>query len=263
MEFCSKISFCLKVTDNFSDGLKLIFYTISTYFIYKLKKELLSKINKIITLTIIENRKKYNIKLRLQDIEIFYEIFYHKAYRLNGLQQTEGAILDIGAHIGLTTIFFHSQIEENLRHVCIEPSIRNYKLLRYNVKNIKCETLNIGISNFNGTANFSNNTQFLYNYKILKNKNHRGDTVKVMTIEDLLSSQKIYKISICKIDVEGEEKNIFNSNIQWLSKTNNLLIELHDSFTNSEVSDLIRTEPSWKNLSVSKQGDVYHFKKSK
>src|SRR5258708_5786152 len=54
-----------------------------------------------------------------------------------------------------------------------------------------------------------------------------GD-LRVCTIPEIVRIAKADDIFIVKIDIEGAERFVFRSNIEWLSMSSLIVIELHD-----------------------------------
>lgn len=54
-------------------------------------------------------------------------------------------------------------------------------------------------------------------------------TVSAISIIDIMKKFNLDHIAILKVDIEGSEKELFESNIEeWLPKTKVIIIELHD-----------------------------------
>ena len=66
------------------------------------------------------------------DCFIFGEVFDHQYYRLP-LASPPATILDLGAHIGLTAIYF-ARVFPKARIACVEPHPDNVRLLRKNLQ---------------------------------------------------------------------------------------------------------------------------------
>jgi hypothetical protein len=49
-----------------------------------------------------------------------------------------------------------------------------------------------------------------------------------ITINEILNYKKKNWPFIIKIDIEGSEKDLFESNIQWMNKFKIIIIEIHD-----------------------------------
>lgn len=173
---------------------------------------------------------KYPIVLRnnTSDVTVFYQVFLAKSY-LIGLSEAPKIIIDCGANIGLSTVFFKNKYP-NAKIIAVEPEGSNFTMLKKNTEmysDVHC--INKGI--WNKTANLIVKDDNLGNWGFTveevdyKNKN----TVSAISINEIMSSFNIQYIDILKIDIEGSEKEMFSENFEnWLSKTKVLIIELHD-----------------------------------
>lgn len=56
----------------------------------------------------------------------------------------------------------------------------------------------------------------------------RGVALPTVTIGDVMRSNAAARNLIVKIDIEGGEKELFRSNIDWLGRTDLLIVETHD-----------------------------------
>ena len=55
------------------------------------------------------------------------------------------------------------------------------------------------------------------------------DTIAAISIDEIMNRYNLEHIDICKINIEGAEKELFEKNYDtWLSKTKLISIELHD-----------------------------------
>jgi len=66
-------------------------------------------------------------------------------------------------------------------------------------------------------------------FSVMKSTTKNQDTVKTITMMDIIEKHQIQKIDILKIDIEGSEIELFQSNFEyWLPITKVIIIELHD-----------------------------------
>lgn len=141
-------------------------------------------------------------------------------------------VVDAGSNIGYTAILF-AQWWPNCEIICIEPDKENYELT---VKNTLFYT-NINV--INGA---------LWNKEIklkIEAGQEDGFVVKEITsthgnlksenlttgfsLEQLLKTYNKTQIDFLKLNIEGSEKEVFSENYDnWLTKTNTILVELHD-----------------------------------
>jgi predicted RNA methylase len=89
--------------------------------------------------------KKYQVALNQQDrdiwlrtysgdIFIFYEIFLDKAYYLpkEWLGEVKN-IIDLGANIGMATLYYQTYLFPTAQYICVEASKQNVKVLKDNL----------------------------------------------------------------------------------------------------------------------------------
>jgi len=116
-------------------------------------------------------------------------------------------IVDIGAHIGYYSRIFSKLTKERGVVYAFEPDSDNYKLLKFNAKNVKI--LNEALSDKTGSISFykSNNTGC--HSLVAQNSVKEVTTVPTQTLDNFIQRNKIAKIDLIKIDVEGGEPIVF------------------------------------------------------
>lgn len=186
----------------------------------------------IYTLNFNFNQQQRKIKLRRQDIVIFFEVFYLKVYDVPLLKpENVKVILDVGSHIGFVSLYY-SIIFPEANIYCVEPSSENIKLLRFNVQDISITPL--AISNTNGFA-FFDTSYNSYNSKL----NTTGESIETITFKDLMSKINLSHIDLLKIDIEGAESLMFESIDDWKDKVRNLIMECHGN--ENEIISMLQT----------------------
>ncbi len=173
------------------------------------------------------------LRKKTSDIPTFHQIFTFKDYDIN-LDFTPVNIIDAGANIGLAAVFFATKFP-SATIVCVEPEKSNFGMIEKNtagysnihplkraISNVTDLSLNVVDS---GGGNWSFTTQSTENTitgKVI-------DKVETISIGKIMSENKFDSIDILKIDIEGAEKELFESNYEaWLPRTRCLIIELHD-----------------------------------
>jgi FkbM family methyltransferase len=163
-----------------------------------------------------------------EDVAMFYYIFYAKEYDFD-CDFTPEVILDCGAHVGLSAIFFANKYPGS-KIFCLEPEKANFDLLVKNTAsypNITC--LNFGI--WSKTTNLKIIDAGYGNWGFITEEcDEPGeDTIPALSIDEVIRKYDIPQIDICKINIEGAEKEVFESNYEsWIPKTKLISIELHD-----------------------------------
>ena len=137
---------------------------------------------------------------------------------------TPKVILDIGANIGASAIYFVSNFPNAEIH-CYEPSSKNYKYLQNNTKNfsnIKC--YQYGLYKEDGQVKlFYGKDQSAQDSIVFSNETvESGETVHLVKASKEILNKGIKDISILKIDTEGCEIPILNE----FDKLENLNIDM-------------------------------------
>ncbi len=162
------------------------------------------------------------------DVPLLYHIFVEKEYGITP-QKEPSFIIDAGANVGFTAVYFANRFPK-ARIIAIEPETSNFKLLQENTQaypNVRC--IKAGVWNSSTQLRISNlEKDSKWGFQVEETTSTGPDTCPAVSINDLLKEEKKKKIDIAKIDIEGSEKELFEKNYQWLSKTNLIVIEFHD-----------------------------------
>lgn len=164
------------------------------------------------------------------------EIFFYECYKIDSFQIFEKIkkytetknilIIDCGSNIGCSTSYFLNTYT-NSKIISIEPDKRNFDLLKKNILDGNVKLINNAISSE------------AIKYEILDNKDSRAKSiiksdkdnlVKSLTINEILDDQNYKNLDpfLIKIDIEGHEKDLFNSNTEWFNRFKIIIIEIHD-----------------------------------
>lgn len=169
------------------------------------------------------------------DNQIFNYVILRKCYWGIGDKKEVHRIIDLGAHIGLSAISFLSEYP-NAELLVVEPDPDNFKMLVENTSLYNSQKERVYHYN---TAVYGQETElFLRNPKTgshgfqmsEENIDGKGKAASVVTINGLLERHKWNKVDIIKINIEGAEKELFESNTEWIAHTKCLIVETHDRF---------------------------------
>lgn len=194
--------------------------------------------------------KKQSIKFFPRDdsdSSVIDEIFVNKMYRsLEGLiSSLINPILDIGAHIGCFSVYARLSNPQS-KIIALEPEPSNFKLLKENLKlnhfkNIICKNQAL-ISGDDKTVKLFLNRDSHNHSTFYKTKN--SIKVPATTLEEIIKKNKLTKIGLLKMDIEGEEFDIVRNIEQntW-NKIRNIAVEYHEFNGNkrSDLENILRT----------------------
>jgi FkbM family methyltransferase len=191
---------------------------------------------------------------RRRDISAVREILQQGEYRFLApliANTDKPVILDIGAHIGLFSIWALSINPKAIIH-CIEASPDTYKILSQNIR----ENLTKGFSwsaehraawNVAGEISFTDNAESSMSHRITTDGN-----TKISTITFLELIQKVGKdtrTTLIKIDIEGAEESFLCKGNASFENIGNIAIEIHPALCNTDnVVHLLRQSFSVENV---------------
>lgn len=191
------------------------------------------------TLKLMFGQGKVQIKIRkvqhpivlrpgTSDVPLLYHIFVEKEYSITPSKEPF-FIIDAGANVGFTAIYFANRFPK-ARIIAIEPEESNFKLLQENTReypHVRC--IKAGLWSSNTRLRITNlEKDSKWGFQVEETTSAGPETCPAVSINDLLKEEKKKEIDIVKIDIEGSEKELFEKNYQWLSKTNLIAIEFHD-----------------------------------
>jgi FkbM family methyltransferase len=167
------------------------------------------------------------LRMDTSDFCAYYDVLIAKSrrYDLEGLTSGPATIVDAGAHIGMASILFARRYPLS-KIIAVEPEPSNFALLLKNTsayKNIVpiCAALwredgevTLGRSNVHPKGAF----------QIVENGQTR---VRAVTIDTLMRETGIQSIDILKVDIDGSEREVFDS-CDWIDSVQVIAIELHD-----------------------------------
>lgn len=184
--------------------------------------------NKTIRVKIKDYKNWIYIRNNTTDVTVFYQVFLEKSYAHN-YQIDARAILDCGANIGLSSVFYANKFPD-AKILAIEPEKLNYKMLLKNTKKYNnIQGVYGGVWNKKTNLVIKNKLSESWEFEVIEANYSSVGSIPAYSLSDLMIEHNIEKIDILKIDIEGSEKELFQSNYKsWLSNTKILLIELHD-----------------------------------
>jgi FkbM family methyltransferase len=178
--------------------------------------------------------KEINIDLRTEtnDDYIFKEVYLENCYNIPPSIKGQ-TIIDLGAHIGVFSRLAHQRGAEKV--IAVEPDSVGFQILKKHLSNFPKTIL------YNNAVWKNNTDEILLCSPDKKLPTHyralEATSVNLppvcqkaipITLVEILMQQKIEKVDILKIDIEGGEKEVFSSLPQeYFAKINNIVGEWH------------------------------------
>ena len=200
---------------------------------------------------------RFNQGLRNHSLYILKEVFLNQNYSFTSatdfkLKSQGGVIIDIGANIGISSIYFKKKYPD-VKLIAIEASPINYQMLLENMKanKIEIETINCFVSNINGLTKFHHNltkpgASFGEGFKLQGSNLTQEFIVKTKKLSDLITG---YEGIVLKIDVEGAEYEILEdlSSSENISEVIEIIVEI-STYKKEHFNDLNRVLNNFYNL---------------
>jgi FkbM family methyltransferase len=178
------------------------------------------------------------------DAFILGEVFDHRYYDFS-LPYSPKSIMDLGANIGLTSLFLHRKFP-NAEIACIEPIPANLELLQKNLElnEVKANIFPAAIAIEDGSIQMEIGT-LDYGHKIAGIAYGRALTgctieVEAISVPTLLKKLNWERINLLKVDIEGYEGILLRENCEWLNFVDAMCIECHEGYGESELYALAK-----------------------
>jgi FkbM family methyltransferase len=175
-------------------------------------------------------RTPVHLRLRTSDVSVYNEVLLGGQYALD-LPFRVQTIIDVGANIGMASLYYVQKYPD-ARIVAVEAEASNFAILTRNVKpypNIL--PIHAALWKKDGEiliATPSSSEPPFSKVGFVVNE-VEGAPVRAVTMRTLMRETQIDYIDLLKVDIEGAEKEVFQS-CDWMGSVRCLAIELHDRF---------------------------------
>src|SRR5262249_921728 len=139
-------------------------------------------------------------------------------------------IVDCGANIGCASLFFLKE-DPAAYVIAVESDRDNYEMCLKNLGPAGDRVKVVHGAGWGGKVRVVSEKGEGGEWSNTVRPCRPGETGDIdgVTIDEVLNNSPYDRIDILKIDIEGAEKFLFDETCdQWLARTNNLAIELHD-----------------------------------
>jgi FkbM family methyltransferase len=196
---------------------------------------------------------KVYLRRRSSDFLVFEEIFIDQIYKLPEKDEVQ-YIIDAGANIGLAALYFQ-RCFPGATIISIEPVSENFQLLQLNTskyENITC--YHNGLWNKKSNLKITNTTEGNWAFMV-EETTDKGDLCAI-AVNDILRENPTSKIDILKMDIEGSEKEVFETGTEWIPLTKKIIVEVHENKREGATDSVLS---ALKGFNFSKQSATYIF----
>lgn len=170
------------------------------------------------------------------DITNLFKLIYQNEYRFRNLSG-EGAIVDVGANIGLTAGWFAFH-NPGRKIYCFEPLADNVRLIRLN-----CPSANVrhaAVGSAPGQLTLRVDPDNIMASSIPNPWVTKEVTFEVTTLDRFAEEETVESIALLKIDAEVMEDEILRGASDVLKRTRNIVLETHGRLKHDSVREFLR-----------------------
>lgn len=159
------------------------------------------------------------------DVLVFRQVFVEREYDVDSGLSNPGLIVDAGANIGLTSIFFALRFPE-CRIAAIEPSPDNFGLLVKNTRRLgNVAPMRAALWHENGTLEIRDPGRGAWAYQVGESSASSVGTVPATSMAALVAEHG--HVDLLKLDIEGAELNVLSDAESWIESVSAIVVELH------------------------------------
>ena len=170
-------------------------------------------------------------------------------------------ILDVGANIGMTAVWFHAWLPES-EIACVEPDPRNLELLSINLaaNGMHARVLPVAAAQQSGQAQLAIGLET--GWSCLKDdgahRHERSVPVTTRRIADILDDLGWAKVDLIKLDIEGAERALLRGCRDWIGRVGQIVLERHQNFNDDEMTGLFHSL-RWRLTRIGRHGEATYF----
>lgn len=180
------------------------------------------------------NLDKWTLYIRDDvDQSVFNEIFKVKEYRSadEAIKNAKYPIIDVGAHAGFFS-FYCRLLNKNVKIYAIEPELKNSEMLKRHINENQIEDIKV----IEGALAAQTGKRILilgkdsHNHRLSESKSNEEEfqMIHAYSFSDFCKTNKLNRISLLKMDIEGGEYEIFKSLSESdLNMVNFVILEYH------------------------------------
>lgn len=170
----------------------------------------------------------FYLRPQTTDYFTFDQVFLRNQYNINFPFEVQ-YVIDAGANIGLASVYF-SQKYSNCSIVAVEPSKENFEILSKNIASYpNVKPMLKGLWNKDVHLIIVDHGAIKNSFMVQETSPNDPNSISAICINTIMREQGWNHIDLLKIDIEGSEKEVFESNYEhWLPLTKAIVIELHD-----------------------------------
>lgn len=169
------------------------------------------------------------VRAGTSDRPAFEQVFVFEDYDTSFIRFRPELIIDAGANAGFATRFL-ARTYPWARIVAIEPEASNFELLVRNTCHLdRVVPIRAALWNRTASLRIQNPQDEKWAFRIEQGSAEGSAQIMAITVPEVMAYTGASRVDILKLDIEGTEKDLFESDYDsWLGRVNAIIIELHD-----------------------------------
>jgi FkbM family methyltransferase len=169
------------------------------------------------------------------DLRVLAEVWVREAYRLPVAIRPGGTILDLGANIGLTSVWL-ARTHQCSHLIGVEPSPRNAAIAQLNfiANALPGSVIEAAVGPEDGEARFTEQQDSALGR--LSTSGRRVKTISMPSVLNQLPDSE--RVALLKVDIEGGEAELMSGDSEWLDRVECIVAELHPDRV--DANDFVR-----------------------
>lgn len=179
---------------------------------------------------------------RAPDLHAINEVCIERVYDRAHIRPGD-VVLDVGAHIGIFTVYASKKVGESGKVFSFEPEPENLRILKKNVAINGCSNVQVfpfALSNEEGNIKLF--VQELPGRHSIMGGSPVDIQVPVRKLDDVVYELALSRVNVLKIDAEGAESKILSGAKKTLAISNNVILEVHMKYVTLDSITRILSE---------------------
>jgi FkbM family methyltransferase len=202
---------------------------------------------------------KVYVRVANSDFLVLGEIFDRDEYAQvkNWSLPPDARIVDLGANIGLASVYFAS-LYPCAHVIAVEPDSENCGLIERNCRRLlkerRLKVYRAFVAASDGVAGIDRDVRAWAFHKV-DTVDASHEAVTCLSMQTLLRESHFEQIDLLKCDIEGSERELFGACADWIGRVKHLIVETHNPYKVSDLYNDLRTAGWQFNITFELQED--------
>jgi FkbM family methyltransferase len=184
-------------------------------------------------------------RLGSSDFLVIDELFFRREYDFlfAGNREQVKLVVDLGANCGYSTVLWLIHFPQ-ARVIAVEPDASNLAVLRRNVASFggddRVSVIEACAAGHSRMVHLNRSGQE-WEYSMTDGVEGASQAVPALTVPEILARCGVEgPIDLLKCDIEGAERELFETAGSWLHRVQAMLVEVHAPFRGQDLDKIVR-----------------------